>query len=239
MERFSRTEKLLGSGKLKKLSSSSVLLVGAGAVGSYAAEGLARSGVGKITVVDFDTVNITNINRQLYALESTIGKPKVELAAARLTDINPACEIKALNLFADAQSIPALLAEKPDLIVDAIDSVASKVELLARAVEAGIPVVSSMGAARRTNPLAVQVGSIFKTTGCPLARQIRKSLRQRGVRDGITAVFSTETVDSSSHSRLHNEDGSTEKVLGSLPTVTGIFGLVAADTAVKFLLESC
>ena len=237
MERFSRTERLIGAGKLEKLRGAKAALFGAGAVGSFAAEALVRSGIGSLVIVDFDDVHISNINRQIFALESTLGMPKVDVAKERLRDINPACKITAVNRFADADSIPEILTATPDIIIDAIDSIAPKVELLCYASANGIPVVSSMGAARRTDPLSVRTGDIFETSGCPLARQIRKALRKRGIEGGITAVYSAEQADPASHIDEQAEDGrGRTKILGSLPTVTGIFGLVAADTAIKIIL---
>ena len=238
MERFSRTEKLIGKEKLEKLKNSSVFIFGAGAVGSFAAETLVRSGIGSITIIDFDTVHESNINRQLFALESTLGQLKVDVAARRLEDINPECRITAVNRFADADSIPELLTEPPDIVIDAIDSVGPKSELLAYCAEKDIMIISSMGAARRTDPLAVKSGDLFETSNCPLARQIRKLLRRRGIDSGITCIYSEEPpADRSFPATVKQEtaDGKNGKVLGSLPSVTGIFGLLIADTAVKIL----
>ncbi len=241
MERFSRTEKLLGPEKLEKLKNSKVVLFGAGAVGSFAAEALVRSGVGNITIVDFDTICISNINRQLFALQSTIGKPKTEVALKRLSDINPACNIIQENRFADAGSIPEILSDKPDVVIDAIDSVGPKTELLAYSYLNEIPVLSSMGAARRSDPLAVKVGDLFDTVTCPLARLVRKSLKRRGITQGIKCVYSTEFPAHPVKQKLVNEESGGEgrpvKFLGSLPTVTGVFGLVLASEAIKILTE--
>ena len=240
MERFSRTEKLIGTDKLNKLQNSSAVLFGAGAVGSFAAEALIRSGLGRLIIVDFDTISESNINRQLYALESTVGRNKTEVALERLADINPDCRLSAVHRFADKDSIPDILTSSPDIVIDAIDSVGPKIELLAYAAANGIPIVSSMGAARRHDPRAVRTGDIFSTANCPLARLMRKALRRRGITEGISCVYSEELPDRPPHGVLDEEltaSGHSQKVLGSLPTVTGVFGLLLADTAIKFLIR--
>ena len=239
MERFSRTEKLIGSIKLEKLRQASVVLFGAGAVGSFASEALVRSGLGKLTVVDFDRISTSNINRQLFALESTVGNMKADTAVERLADINPDCILKAVNILADENTLPLLLADPPDLIIDAIDTVNPKLELLSYAVRNNIPVISSMGAARRFDPLAVKTGDLFKTANCPLARLMRKYLRRRGITSGILCVYSEEPPLRPENGKKDDDltgSNHSTKVLGSLPTVTGVFGLVAADTAIKIII---
>ncbi len=238
MERFSRTEKLIGIENLEKLHASKAVLFGAGAVGSFAAEALVRSGIGELTIVDFDKICESNINRQLYALESTIGKYKTEVAIERLSDINPGIKLTGIRRFADAGSIPEILSEPPNIVLDAIDSVGPKIELLAYAAANGIRIVSSMGAARRHDPLSVRVGDLFETEKCPLARLMRKALRKRGITSGITCVYSDELPDRPERGLIDEDltaSGHTQKVLGSMPTVTGIFGLLLADTAIKIL----
>ncbi len=240
MERFSRTAKLIGTEKLEKLGNSSAFIFGLGAVGSFAAEALVRSGTGNLTLVDFDTISESNINRQLFALESTLGKYKTDVALKRLSDINSGCRLNALNAFADRNTIPDILWSGPDIILDAIDSIGPKIELLSFAVKNNIPIISSMGAARRLNPLAVKVGDLFETANCPLARLMRKSLRRRGITSGITCVYSDELPLRPTEEEAVEDvsaDGQNIKILGSMPTVTGIFGLLLADTAIKFLLE--
>jgi tRNA A37 threonylcarbamoyladenosine dehydratase len=217
MERFSRTEKILGREKIEKLQSSSAAIFGAGAVGSFAAEALVRSGIGQLTMVDFDEIQLSNINRQIFAFESTLGRPKAETAVQRLADINPGCVLTAVNRFADADSIPEILSNPPDIILDAIDSIGPKIELFIYAAENNIRVVSSMGAARRLD----------------LARLMRKSLRRRGIYSGIPCVYSIEAAAVSDEGLTGS--GGSSKQLGSLPTVTGVFGLVLADTAIKII----
>ncbi|MDC7124746.1 MAG: tRNA threonylcarbamoyladenosine dehydratase [Spirochaetales bacterium] len=241
MEKFSRTEKLIGKENILKLQNTSVIIFGAGAVGSFAAEALVRSGIGKLTIVDFDVISESNINRQLFALSSTIGLKKTDVAVSRLKDINKDCEINKKDIFVNTDTIPEILSEKPDIILDAIDSVGPKIELLAYAVQNNIPIFSSMGAARRTNPMLVKTGDLFLTANCPLARLMRKALRKRGITNGITCVYSEELPVRPPKGELDEDltaSGHSQKVLGSLPTVTGIFGLMLADAAIKYIIGS-
>ena len=245
MERFLRTERLLGIKKMELLGSKTILIAGLGAVGSYAAEGIARLGIGTISLADFDTISRSNINRQLYALESTIGRPKVEVASERIKDINPGCNVKAHNIFVHKDTIDQLLDPLPDLIIDAIDSLNPKIELLTYAYKNNIPILSSMGAALRTDPLKIKTGDIFDTAKCPLSKQVRKRLRNRGVGRGIYCVYSTELINftyTDPEEESEGEDiierGFKRRVLGSLPTLPGIFGLILANMAYKMLIDS-
>ncbi|PLX51428.1 MAG: tRNA threonylcarbamoyladenosine dehydratase [Desulfobulbaceae bacterium] len=245
MERFVRIEKLLGKGRAAWLRRRSVTIVGIGAVGGYALEGLARAGISHIRLVDFDMVAPSNINRQILALDSTVGMLKVEAARQRVLDINPRCRVEALPLFADATNIAEILTPPPDIVIDAIDSVPSKIELLAAAYRRDIAVVSSMGAALRTDPGQIKVNDLFNTKKCPLARRLRKQLRQAGVGPGITCVYSTEDIDFTYGEPIGAADTDEQlrqgrrprRLLGSLPTLTGIFGLVVANTAIYKLLD--
>jgi tRNA A37 threonylcarbamoyladenosine dehydratase len=220
-----------------------VAVIGLGAVGGYVAEGLARAGVGRLTLVDFDTVQPSNINRQLLALDSTVGEPKVNAAKERIHQINPACLVDALQLFADSETIEQIIAEKPDVIIDAIDSLNPKVQVLSAAVKNTITVFSSMGAALRTDPSQIKTGDISETRNCPLARRLRKRLRGLGIDHGIFCVYSTEPVDFSYQPPAADEDetnplakrGRKRVTLGSLPTLTGIFGLILANKAIMHL----
>lgn len=241
MQRFLRVRRLLGERGLLRLQSSSVTVVGLGAVGGYAMEGLVRSGVSRLRLVDFDTVHPTNINRQILALESTIGRPKVEVARERALEINPDCEIESLQVVAREDTVDALLSPVPDLLIDAIDSLNPKVRLLAAAYHQGVPTISAMGAALRTDPAQVRFGDIFETKNCPLARRLRGRLRRSGVGEGIGCVYSTEQVDfeyrgpegeAADGINAHEVHGRKRRVLGSLPTLTGIFGLIIANQAI-------
>lgn len=245
-ERFVRTEKLLGPEGLRRLREARVVVVGLGAVGSYATEGIARAGVGNIRLVDFDVVRESNINRQLYALGSTVGKPKTELARQRVLDINPSCKIEVLNTFVHTDTLPQVLAGNPTIVIDAIDSMLPKVELLAALVRAEIPVISSMGAALRTDPSAVRVGLLKHVRYCPVARRVRRDLRRRSLPLDVLCVHSLEPLTqlpstAISDDPADNEDiverGRRRRVLGSLPTLTGIFGLFAANAAIRHIVN--
>lgn len=245
MHRFIRTEMLLGKEGLARLREARVLVVGLGAVGSYAVEGLARAGVGHLRLADFDLVRPSNINRQLYALESTLNRPKAEVARERVLDINPQCDVEALRVFADAETAPGLLLPEPDVVIDAIDSLNPKVELIAAAVAAGVRIVSSMGAATRIDHRAVRVADISETSVCPLARMVRKKLKAHGIERGVTCVFSTEPPDRAalgdadaepaSGEREALERGRRRRPLGSLSCLTGMFGLIAAHEAILMI----
>lgn len=243
MQRFSRTRLLLGEKRFSCLTGSHVAVVGLGAVGGYAVEGLARAGVGKLTLVDFDTIQLTNINRQIIALESTIGHSKVHVAQQRVNDINPNCEVAVREEFADRDSIVQLLETKPDVVIDAIDSLNPKVQVLAAVHQSGIQLFSAMGAALRTDPAQMKIGDISETRNCPLAKKIRKRLRRHGIESGITCVYSTEPVsfDYSDNNGLEQGEsrgidrGRERNTLGSLPTLTAIFGLLLAHEAIQHL----
>ena len=241
-EQFSRTLRLIGPERLRRIREASVTVVGLGAVGSYAVEGLARAGVGRLRLVDFDVVRPSNINRQLYALHSTVGRPKHEVARQRVLDIRPDCRVECLSSFVHADTMDTVLAGPPDLVVDAIDSVAPKVELIAAAVTRGLPIVSSMGAAGRTDPAAIRVGPLAASISCTLARAIRKRLRRRQIPLQLTAVYSVELVPDRLEEDLdciETEEtlvrGRPREPLGSLPTLTGIFGLALANAALQNL----
>lgn len=239
--RFHRTELLLGAEGLERLRGARVLVAGLGAVGSYAVEGLARAGVGALRLVDFDVVQPSNINRQLLALESTIGRAKIDVAAERVRDINPQCEVDARRVFIDADTAPGILAGPLDAVVDAIDSLSPKVALLSAAHRAGLWTVSCMGAATRTDPLALRIDDISRTVHCPLARLVRKRLRRVGVGSGILCVYSAEPAarEASAASDadpappgFEHRRGRPRRTLGSLSTLTGMFGLVAATRVI-------
>ncbi|HEX2972472.1 MAG TPA: tRNA threonylcarbamoyladenosine dehydratase [Tepidisphaeraceae bacterium] len=245
--RFARIERMIGSAGLRRLMGAHVVVVGLGAVGSYATEGLARAGVGHLRLVDFDEIRLSNINRQLYALDSTVGRRKVEVAKERVKQINPACEVEALGCFVHAETMETVLAGRVDLIIDAIDSLSPKVELLAAVRKRQLPIVSSMGAALRTDPTSVRVGPLSEVHHCPLAAKIRKRLRKRDVPVDMTCVYSIEPVthipeEAIDREGLHAEEtldrGRKRRTLGSLPTLTGIFGLTAANTAIRMMVGS-
>jgi tRNA threonylcarbamoyladenosine dehydratase len=239
-DRFKRTRLLIGEGRMAKLASAHVLVVGLGAVGGFATEALARSGVGHLRLIDCDKVSESNCNRQLLALTSTIGKYKADLARDRVRDINPDCDIDARIIFASRETYPDLFAGPPDVVVDAIDSLNPKVDLITSALEAKIPIFSSMGAARRTDPTAIRIADISKTRFCPLARAVRTRLHRRGIKNGVTCVFSIEPATDDSFVPPEAEDlpdrGRARVVMGSLPTITGIFGLTLANAVISYIV---
>lgn len=242
MNRFCRSEQLLGPEKMAKLSAARVAVFGLGAVGSYAVEALARAGVGALRLVDCDTIRLSNFNRQLYALESTLGRPKAEVARERVLAINPACRVDARQAFVAENNAAELLEGKFDVVVDAIDSVTPKVALIAAAVRAGLPVVASMGAATRLDPGAVRVGDISETEICPLARFIRKKLRRHGVERGVTCIYSVEPARNKAPPVGEEEPdtfaiGRPRKPIGSLSYMTGLFGLLAAHQALRRIVD--
>lgn len=245
-DRFKRIELMLGKEALARLRDSTVTVVGLGAVGSYAVEGLARSGVGRIRVVDFDIIVPSNINRQLYALESTLGRPKTEVARERILDINPSCNVEMVNGFLDADTAREYIGESTDLVIDAIDSLRPKVELLATARAAGILLICCLGAALRTDPTRVRIGPLDEVQSCPLGRRVRKRLRKRGVPTDFPCVYSDEPLpdplplalpEEPLGDRPHLARGRARHSLGSLPTLTGIFGLAAANLAIQMLVH--
>jgi len=235
-----RTELLLGTEAVQRLRESRVVVAGLGAVGSYAVEALARAGVTRLRLADRDRVHPSNINRQLYALHSTVGQPKPELAAARVRDIDPGAEVEAWEVDLDEHTIPALLDPPPDLLIDAIDSLQAKVTLLHLASRAGIPVISSMGAATRLDPSCIHVGALEDSHTCPLARLIRKHLRRRGPIRGIRCVYSSEPgrkafMEEESDPLLHGRSRP-RHIMGSVSYMTGLFGLRVAGEALRMLL---
>lgn len=237
---FRRTELLIGKAKFKQLSKARVAVLGLGAVGSYAVEGLARAGVENLFLVDCDVVVESNLNRQLYALHSTIGKKKTILAQKRVCDINPECRVEVADMFAHHYSIGKVLAFKPDLVIDAIDSLNAKVNVVAEIYRRDVPIISSMGAALKTDPSKIHFGDVFATRGCALARVVRRRLRRLGINKGIMCVYSTQaTADEALADPEEGDDpgqGRPRNVMGSLSTVTGIFGLTLAHHAIEFLI---
>ncbi len=192
-ERFSRTERVLGEEKLKKLANSNVMVFGVGGVGGHCIEALVRMGIENITVVDGDTIDITNINRQLIATQSTVGRAKVEVIKERLLDINPNANIKTINKMYLPETRDEFDFDGYDYIVDAIDNVTAKLDIICRAKENGIDVISSMGTGNKLEPTMLEVSDISKTSVCPLAKVIRKELRKRAKENGIDVISSMGT----------------------------------------------
>lgn len=229
---LSRTELLCRREGLEKLAAAHVMVVGMGGVGSYAAEFICRAGVGKMTIIDGDTVDNTNRNRQLPALRSTVGSSKVQYMADRLKDINPEVELIVHEEFIRPERIETILSSKPDYIIDAIDSITPKITFLSLAHASGIPIVSSMGAGGKWDPTKLKVVDISKTYQCPFAQQIRKNLKKKGIYKGITTVFSNEKHDKDS---IILTDGSNYKksAYGTISYLPATFGAVVASVVIR------
>ncbi len=233
-----RTELLIKEKGARKLLESNVLVIGLGGVGSFAAEFLARAGVGKMTIVDGDTVDITNINRQLPALHSTIGLSKADLMNTRLLDINPQLKLTQVSRFLEPEDMTEILeAEKFDYVLDCIDSVTPKITLIKAARRKKIKVVSCMGAGGKTDPSKVMVRDISKTHNCFLAKQVRKRLKKDGINKGIRCVFSNEIQQEDS---LKLTDGTNYKksFYGTISYIPAMFGLYAAAEVINHLLQN-
>ena len=230
-----RTRLLIGDDGLAKLRESPVLIVGLGGVGAYAAEQLARAGIGKMTIVDGDVVNVTNRNRQLLALCSTQGRPKAEVMAERIRDINPDVELEVINRYMKDDAIIELVSKPYDYIVDAIDTVAPKVFLLYYAKQNNQRVVSCMGAGGKFHPEKIEIADIAQSNHCRLAFYIRKRLHRLGVFDGIKAVYSPEPVDDSAIVNV-NEQNKVSNV-GTISYMPAAFGIFCASVVVNDLLN--
>lgn len=229
---FARTERLLGVPAMERLSKSRVILFGVGGVGGHCAEALARCGVGQLVLVDGDVVTLTNLNRQMVALHSTLGAPKVEVMRGRILDINPQARVEAVFGYYRPEETLGIWERQADLVIDAIDMVTSKVDLIARAQARGIDCVSSMGAAGKLDPTRFEAADLFETAVCPLCRATRRLARDRGIRR-LRVVYSRETP-------MKAQDGPAampgEKP-GSIAYVTAAAGLVLASEAIRMLLS--
>lgn len=220
---FSRTEILLGKEAVEKLQSAHVAVFGVGGVGGYVVEALARSGIGTLTLIDNDKVSLSNINRQIIALHSTIGKYKTEVAKARIADINPNANVHTRELFVLPETIEEIDFSGFDYVVDAIDTVSGKLAIIQSAKEKNIPVISAMGAGNKLNATAFCVKDISKTSGCPLARVMRRELKKRNI-ENVKVVYSEEEPKKS-------EEG----IVGSVAFVPSVAGLIVAGEVIKDL----
>ncbi|MBE6199104.1 MAG: tRNA threonylcarbamoyladenosine dehydratase [Rikenellaceae bacterium] len=235
-EWLERTALLLGDEKLETLRQANVLVVGLGGVGAYAAEMIARSGVGRMTIADADTVSATNINRQLIALHSTIGKQKAELMAERLRDINPEIELIIVHRFIKDDETDALLdSQKFDYVVDAIDTLSPKLALIKGCLDRNIPLVSSMGAGAKTDPTKMDICDIAKTHHCPLAHMLRKRLHKIGIRSGFKAVYSPEPVREGA--MILCEEQNKKSNTGTISYIPALFGIGCASVVIRGLIN--
>ena len=230
-----RTELLLGSQKLELLRKANVLVVGVGGVGAYAAEMIVRSGVGRMTIADADRVSESNINRQLVALHSTIGREKCDILAERLKDINPDLQLTVVNRFIKDDETDALLdSSNFDYVVDAIDTLSPKLALIKGSLDRGIPIVSSMGAGAKTDPTLMEIKDISKTHHCPLAHMLRKRLHKIGIRRGFKAVFSPEAVREGA--MILCEEQNKKSNVGTISYIPALFGIGCASVVIRGLV---
>ena len=227
-ERFSRSALLLGDTGMERLKKARVAVFGIGGVGGHAAEALARSGIGKIDLVDADTVSVSNLNRQIVALESTVGKPKVTVMKERILDINPNCEVRTFELFYAEDTQDKIDLSEYTYIIDAIDSVKSKILLIEKSKAAGVNIISSMGAGNKLDPTALEVSDIYKTSVCPLARVMRSELRRRKI-DTLKVVYSKEEPISA----VAEDENKLRHAPGSVSFVPSVAGLIIGGEVIK------
>lgn len=222
---------LIGKESVEKLASARVAVFGVGGVGGYATEALARAGVGHIDLIDSDKVALSNINRQIIATHQTVGQYKTEAARDRIATINPDCTVKCFNLFFDAESKENFTFSDYDYVIDAIDSLTAKIELIASVKEAGTPIISAMGAGNKLDPTMFEVADISKTTVCPLARAVRIALRKRGI-NHLKVVYSKEEP-----AVKNNVDEDGNRVPASISFVPSVMGLIIAGEVIKDLIK--
>lgn len=245
LHQFSRTELAIGPEGLEIMKNSTVAVLGIGGVGGMAVEALARSGIGRLILIDKDSVDITNVNRQIHALTTTVGQKKADLMVERVKLINPECEAIALNMFYTEETYEELFKLKPDYVIDASDTIIYKIHLIKECLSRGIPMISSMGAANKMDPSRFQVADISKTTVDPIARVIRQKLRKEGIKKGVKVVFSTEEP-------MKPRQDVTDKIVpenvpdrrkakqppASNAFVPPVAGLIMVSVAVRDLLEA-
>lgn len=243
---FDRIERFIGQDGLRRLQEAHVAVIGLGAVGSSALEALTRSGIGHLRLVDHDVFKPSNLNRQILALTTTLGRPKAEVAQERVALINPKAEVEAIQAFFCLATADTLLHQPLDFVVDAIDSLTPKANLIREAVRRGIPIVSSMGAANRMDATALHCSDLFESEGCSLARKVRKRLRRMGVSKNVTAVWSSEVPPVEDHSAVEEPDpdeadmeqrGRPRAPLPSLMPIPVMFGMMAANHVIWSLVR--
>jgi tRNA A37 threonylcarbamoyladenosine dehydratase len=241
--RFDRLALLVGDDGLARLSRASVAVFGLGGVGSWAAEALVRGGIGRLTLIDFDRVDITNCNRQIHAQEATIGQPKAQVMAERCRSINPGVQVEPLLSFYDQESSEELLGRGYDYVLDCIDHITAKLHLIEACLALQLPIISSMGAANKLDPASILVADLSATHKCRMARILRRELRRRGILAGVKTVYSTEEFRPLTAGRLAGgaeERGSYQyrrAPLGSSSVIPPLFGLTMAGEVLRELLE--
>ena len=233
-----RTSILIGEEGLRTLEEAPVVVVGLGGVGAYAAEMLCRAGVGRLVLLDSDTVSVTNKNRQLIALDSTIGKYKTDVLAARLKDINPQVDLDLVCEYLQEDNVEALLGGyKPDYLVDAIDTLSPKISLIKYCVDNSIPLVSSMGSGAKYDATAIRIKDISKSFNCPLAYMLRKKLRKIGISKGFDVVFSEELPDKDAIVPM--EERNKKSQVGTVSYLPAVFGCICAQAVITHLIKKC
>lgn len=237
MDFSERTELLTGAEGIARLKAAKVLVVGTGGVGAYAAEMVCRAGIGAITIVDSDTVKLSNINRQLPALHSNVGRYKVDILAERFRDINPDAQVNAICEFLDENNIERILSGGYDYVIDAIDSIAPKIALIKHCLENKIAIVSSMGAGGRLDPSKVQIADISKTYQCALARTVRDRLKKEKIYNGLTVVFSSEPVRKESVIEITDERNK-RSTTGTISYIPAVFGCYLSSVVVRNIVCS-
>lgn len=235
-EEFSRTERLLGNEAMQNLNNARVAVFGVGGVGGYVAEALARSGVGALDLIDSDTVNLTNINRQIIALHSTIGRFKVDVMKERIADINPDCQVTVHRCFYLPENKDEFDFTQYTYVVDAVDTVAAKIQLILQAKEADVPIISSMGAGNKLNPAAFEVADIYKTSVCPLAKVMRRELKHRGIKH-LKVVYSREEAIKPLEEEYQENTPGKRSTPGSVAFVPSVAGLIIASEVVKDIIK--
>ncbi len=236
---FERTERLIGAESLAQLQQRHVLIAGLGGVGGFAAEAMTRAGVGRLTLIDHDAVSPSNLNRQLAALHSSLHQPKAEVIAARMRDINPAIALTVSTTFVQADNVDTLLPNTVDYVLDCIDSIACKAALVAACQARQIPVISSLGAGGRLDPLALRQGTLARTEGCALARMLRKQLRRLGADLDYPVIYSTETArKGSAHSPIEGDPhGRMRAINGTISYLPALFGFTLAGVVLQTWLH--
>ena len=232
-KRFLRNEMIIGSDGIKRLQQASVIVFGVGGVGASCVESLVRSGIGSITLVDSDRVDVTNVNRQLHATDNTVGRPKTEVMAERILSINPKCHVEQIQTFYLPENADLIDLSRYDYIVDAIDTVSAKIELIVRANRMHIPIISCMGTGNKLHPELLTITDIYKTKVCPLCRVMRKELKAREI-DALKVVYSEEEPIKP---KFQPEDSEKAHAPGSMPFVPPVAGFMIASAVVLDLLE--
>jgi tRNA A37 threonylcarbamoyladenosine dehydratase len=230
---FSRTELLIGSEALNILKNKKVAICGVGGVGSFVAEGLIRSNIGRFVLVDDDTVCLTNINRQIHATYKTVGRPKVEVMRERMLDINPNAEVAAIRQFITYDNVDGIISDDLDYVVDAVDTVSAKIALVLACKQKNIPIISCMGAGNKLDPTAFKIADIYNTSICPLAKVMRSELKKRGI-GHLKVLYSTEPPIKPQGSI--EEDSNKRQIPGSISFVPSVAGLIIAGEVIKDLI---